>query len=77
MQDVLAGGCNVPMPKRMPISNRVVLAWHILLGRYNQVGKVQTRLLEEITLRNRNKEWYQKRDEGKFPFLDPEDDDDP
>lgn len=67
----------MPMPKRMPISHRIELAWDILLGRYNQVRQVQTRLLNEVTLRNRNKEWYQKRDEGKLPFVDPEDDDGP
>lgn len=61
------------MPKRMPWSHRWPLAWDILMGRYNQVLQVQTRLLNEITLRNRNKEWYQKRDEGKIPFVDPND----
>lgn len=62
----------MPMPKRIPIGSRWSLALRILFGRYNVIQHTQTRLLEEITLRNRNKEWYQKKDEGKFPFIDPD-----
>lgn len=62
----------MPMPKRMPISHRCNLALRILFGRYNVIQQTQTRLLEEITLRNRNKEWYQKKDEGRFPYLEPD-----
>lgn len=60
------------MPKRMPIGTRCNLALRILLGRYNIIQQTQTRLLEEITLRNRNKEWYTNKDAGKYPWLEPE-----
>lgn len=49
------------------------LAGRILRGEFNQVHQLQTGLLEEITLRNRNKEWYENRDAGKYPWLEPED----
>lgn len=63
----------MPMPKRMPIGARWSLAIRILFGRYNVIHQTQTRLLEEITLRNRNKEWYRKKDEGRYPFVEAED----
>ena len=64
----------MPLPKRMKWSSRFHFAWRILTGQLNAVNTVQTPLLYEVTLRNRNKTWYKKRDEGKFPFLEPEDD---
>lgn len=60
------------MPKKMPMSHRLNLAGRILRGEFNQVRVVETRLLEEITLRNRNKEWYENRDAGRYPYLDGE-----
>ena len=63
----------MPMPKRMPIGARWSLALRILFGRYNVIRQTQTRLLEEITLRNRNKEWYQNYDAGRYPFVEAED----
>jgi hypothetical protein len=61
------------MPKKMTFSQRLDLAGRILRGDFNVVRQTQTRLLEEITLRNRNKEWYQKFDAGQFPFIEHED----
>lgn len=46
----------------------------ILRGEFNVVRQSQTKLLEEITLRNRNKEWYQNYDAGRYPFVEAEDD---
>lgn len=60
------------MPKKMPMSHRLNLAGRILRGEFNQIRVVETRLLEEITLRNRNKEWYENRDAGRYPYLDGE-----
>ena len=62
----------MPMPKRMPFSHRWDLAWRILFGQFNVVLQSQTKLLEEITLRNRSKEWYANKDAGKYPWLEPE-----
>jgi hypothetical protein len=64
----------MPLPKRMPIGMRIDLAAAILAGKYNKVGGTSTHLLKEITLRNRNKEWYENRDAGKYPWLEPSDD---
>lgn len=63
----------MPMPRKMPISHRIDLAVRVLKGEFNQVRQTQTKLLEEITLRNRSKEWYEKYDEGKYPFIEAED----
>jgi len=63
----------MPMPKKMAFSDRVELAGRILRGDFNVVSQLQTRELEEIKLRNRNKEWYRKYDEGKYPFIEAED----
>ena len=60
------------MPKRMSISQRLALAGRIILGQLNIVSQTQTKLLEEITLRNRSKEWYANKDAGKYPWLEPE-----
>ena len=60
------------MPKKMPWSHRWNLALRIIKGEFNQIRQTQTRLLEEITLRNRNEEWYENRDAGKYPYLDGE-----
>ncbi len=62
----------MPIPSKMPWSNRWNLAMRILRGEFNQIHQVQSRLMEEITLRNRNKEWYENRDAGKYPWLEPE-----
>ena len=62
----------MPMPKKMSLSLRFGLAGQILRGKFNVVSKTQTGLLEEMTLRNRSKEWYKNRDEGKYPWLEPE-----
>lgn len=45
----------------------------ILRGEFNVVRQSQTKLLEEITLRNRNKEWYKHYDAGRYPFVEAED----
>lgn len=45
----------------------------ILRGEFNVVRQSQTKLLEEITLRNRNKEWYKNYDAGRYPFVEAED----
>lgn len=62
----------MPMPKRMPVGQRFGLAWRIIIGQFNVIQQTQTHLLEEITLRNRNKEWYANKDAGKYPWLEPE-----
>lgn len=61
------------MPKKMSMSHRWALAMRILRGEFNVVRQSQTKLLEEITLRNRNKEWYQNYDAGRYPFVEAED----
>lgn len=63
----------MPMPEKMSWSQRVELAMRILWGHFNVIQQVQTHTLEEIKLRNRNKEWYKKYDEGKYPFVEAED----
>lgn len=63
----------MPMPKKMSHSQRWALALRILRGHFNVVRQNQTSLLEEITLRNRNKEWYDNKDAGRYPFLDSDD----
>lgn len=60
----------MPMPKKMPWSNRLGLAWAILRGKYNVVNQIQTSLLEEMKLRNRNKQWYTNLDAGKYPYME-------
>lgn len=62
----------MPMPKKMPVVDRLALAGRVLLGQFNVVKQVQTSLLEEITLRNRNKQWYENKDAGRYPFVDEE-----
>ena len=66
----------MPMPKKMSWGDRIELAMRILWGHFNVIGQVQTRELEELKLRNRNKEWYKKYDEGKYPFIEAEDETD-
>ena len=61
------------MPKKMSIGDRIALASRILAGQFNVISQTQTRHLEELKLRNRNKEWYKKYDEGKYPFIEAED----
>ena len=63
----------MPMPKKMSIGDRIALASRILTGHFNVISQTQTRHLEELKLRNRNKEWYKKYDEGKYPFIEAED----
>lgn len=63
----------MPMPKKMSIGDRVALASRILAGHFNVIGQTQTQHLEELKLRNRSKEWYKKYDEGKYPFIEAED----
>lgn len=63
----------MPIPKKMSIGDRITLASRILAGQFNVIGQTQTRHLEELKLRNRNKEWYKKYDEGKYPFIEAED----
>ena len=48
------------------------LALRILRGDFNVVRQNQTRILEEMTLRNRNKTWYANKDAGRYPFVDDE-----
>lgn len=60
------------MPKKMTWSQRWSLALRILRGDFNVIRQNQTRILEEMTLRNRNKTWYDNKDAGKYPFVDDE-----
>ena len=62
----------MPMPKKMSWGQRFELAMRVLWGQFNVVKQVQTSLLEEITLRNRNKQWYENKDAGRYPFVDEE-----
>lgn len=66
----------MPMPKKMPWLSRLNLARRILLGQFNVIGSTVTQNLEELKLRNRSKEWYKKYDEGKYPFVEAEDETD-
>ena len=64
----------MPMPKKMSIGDRIALASRILTGHFNVIGQVQQgNGLEELKLRNRDKEWYRKYDEGKYPKVEAED----
>lgn len=64
----------MPMPKKMSIGDRLELALRILWGHFNVIGQVQQgNGLEELKLRNRDKEWYRKYDEGKYPKVEAED----
>lgn len=56
----------------MTWSQRWSLAFRILKGDFNVVRQNQTRILEEMTLRNRNKTWYDNKDAGKYPFVEDE-----
>lgn len=60
------------MPKKMTWNQRWSLALRILKGDFNVVQQTQTRILEEMTLRNRNKQWYANKDAGRYPFMDDE-----
>lgn len=65
----------MPMPKKMPMSHRLELAGRILKGEFNVIRQTQTMLLEEVTLRNRNQQWYDNKDAGRYPFADMEEND--
>ena len=66
----------MPMPKKMTFLERLELAMRVMWGHFNVVSQTQTQHLEELKLRNRNKEWYKKYDEGKYPFVEAEDETD-
>ena len=64
----------MPMPEKMSWGQRFELALRILWGHFNVIRQVQAGSgLEEITLRNRDKEWYENYDAGKYPLEEAED----
>ncbi len=64
----------MPMPKKMSWADRLELALRILLGLFNVIRQVQAgNGLEELTLRNRDKTWYENYDAGKYPLKEAED----